>query len=117
MAQRQMLLLRDYLHDFMAQDVGLDELSRLAGLDRFRLTRQFRQAFGQTPHAYLVRLRLRAARALLAQGVAPVEVAARTGFADQSHLGRWFRRAWHMTPAAYQRACTNVLYGAPPHQE
>jgi len=116
-AQRQMLLLRDYLHDFMAQDIGLDELSRLAGLDRFRLTRQFRQAFGQSPHAYLVRLRLRAARALLAQGIAPVEVAARTGFADQSHLGRWFRRAWHMTPATYQRACTNLLYGAPPRQE
>jgi AraC-like DNA-binding protein len=113
-AMRQMQLLRDYLHDFMAQDIGLDELSRLAGLDRFRLTRQFKQAFGQSPHAYLVRLRLRRARALLAQGIEPVQVAAQVGFADQSHLGRWFQRAYRMTPASYQRQCTNVLYASLP---
>lgn len=113
-AQRQMHLLRDYLHDFMAQDIGLDDLSRLSGIDRFRLTRQFKQAFGQSPHAYLVRLRLRSARALLAQGVEPVQVAAQVGFADQSHLGRWFQRAYRLTPAAYQRQCTNVLYRSLP---
>ncbi|KNC07375.1 AraC family transcriptional regulator [Pantoea sp. RIT-PI-b] len=113
-AMRQMQLLRDYLHDFMAQDIGLDDLSRLSGIDRFRLTRQFKQAFGQSPHAYLVRLRLRSARALLAQGIEPVQVAAQVGFADQSHLGRWFQRAYRMTPAAYQRQCTNVLYASLP---
>ncbi len=113
-ATRPMLLLRDYLHDFMAQDIGLDELARLSGIDRFRLTRQFKHAFGQSPHAYLVRLRLRSARALLAQGIEPVQVAAQVGVADQSHLGRWFQRAYRMTPASYQRQCTNVLYAAPP---
>ncbi|MFP3608152.1 AraC family transcriptional regulator, partial [Paraburkholderia sp. SIMBA_053] len=30
------------------------------------------------------------------------------GFSDQSHLGRWFHRAYRMTPAAYRRMCTNV---------
>ncbi len=112
-AMQHMQLLRDYLHDFMAQDIGLDELSRLAGIDRFKLTRQFKQAFGQSPHAYLVRLRLRSARVLLAQGIEPVQVAAQVGFADQSHLGRWFQRAYRMTPASYQRQCTNVLYPTP----
>lgn len=113
-ALRHMQLLRDYLHDFMAQDIGLDDLSRLSGIDRFRLTRQFKQAFGQSPHAYLVRLRLRRARVLLAQGIEPVQVAAQVGFADQSHLGRWFQRAYRMTPACYQRQCTNVLYATAP---
>lgn len=111
-AQRQMLLIRDYLHDFMAQDIGLDELARLSSMNRFKLTRQFKQAFGQSPHAYLVRLRLRTARQLLAQGLTPVQVAAQVGFADQSHLGRWFQRAYRITPATYQRQCTNVLYPA-----
>ncbi|MBB5468099.1 AraC-like DNA-binding protein [Paraburkholderia sp. CI2] len=60
------------------------------------------------PHAYLVRLRLRAARRLLATGRTPAQVAAEVGFADQSHLGRWFRRAYRMTPAAYRQMCTNV---------
>lgn len=99
---------RDYLHAQIDTDVGLDELAAVAGVDRFRLTRRFARAFGMSPHAYLVRLRLRVARQLLAAGRTPAQVAAETGFADQSHLGRWFRRAYRMTPAAYRRMCTNV---------
>lgn len=106
----QMCRVRDYMHDAMAQDMGLDELARYAGIDRFRLTRQFQKAFGQPPHAYLVRLRLRTARMLLAQGFHPAQAAAQVGFADQSHFGRWFRRAYRITPAEYQQQCTNVLY-------
>lgn len=105
----QMQRVRDVLHARMADDIGLDELSRLAGIDRFRLSRQFNKAFGQTPHAYLVRLRLRSARALLAHGQQPAQVAIQVGFADQSHLGRWFQRAYRMSPAAFQQHCTNVL--------
>jgi AraC-like DNA-binding protein len=99
---------RDLLHEQMDGNLGLDELADIAGIDRFRLTRLFRLAFGTSPHAYLVRLRLRAARRLLATGRTPAQVAAEVGFADQSHLGRWFRRAYRMTPAAYRRMCTNV---------
>ena len=102
-------LARDYLHDEMSRDVGLEELAGRAGVDRFRLTRQFKQAYGLSPHAYLVRLRLRMARKLLAGGGTPAQVATDVGFADQSHLGRWFQRAYRMTPAAYRRHCTNVL--------
>ncbi|MEM5294151.1 AraC family transcriptional regulator [Burkholderia sp. JPY481] len=99
---------RDLLHEQMDGNLGLDELAELAGIDRFRLTRLFQRAFGTSPHAYLVRLRLRAARRLLAAGRTPAQVAAEVGFADQSHLGRWFRRAYRMTPAAYRQMCTNV---------
>ena len=105
---RAAALVRDLLHARMAEDVGLDELSAAAGVDRFRLNRAFRAAFGLSPHAYLVRLRLRAARRRLADGEAPALVAAEVGFADQSHLGRWFRRAYGLTPAAYRDLCTNV---------
>ncbi|WP_029590911.1 AraC family transcriptional regulator [Franconibacter pulveris] len=107
-AASQMLRVRDYLHDGMALDIGLDELSRYAGVDRFRLTREFKKAFGLSPHTYLVRLRLRTARTLLAQGFKPALVATQVGFADQSHLGRWFQRAYRLTPAAYQRQCANA---------
>lgn len=99
---------KEFLHVLMSSDVGLDELANYAGIDRFRLTRQFKRCFGQTPHAYLIRLRLRKARALLASGKAPAEVAADVGFSDQSHMGIWFRRAYRLTPAAYRRLCTNL---------
>ncbi|ENT4821175.1 MAG: AraC family transcriptional regulator [Klebsiella michiganensis] len=100
---------RDYLHDNMSANTGLDELAILSGTDRFRMTRQFKAAFGQSPHAYLVRLRLRTARRLLAQGLSPSQAASQTGFADQSHFGRWFRRAYGVSPAAWQNLSTNVL--------
>jgi len=99
----RMVAVRDLLHERMADDVGLDELARFAGVDRFRLTRRFTRAFGLSPHAYLVRLRLRAARRMLATGVGVAQVAAAVGFADQSHLGRWFQRAYRLSPAAYQQ--------------
>ena len=35
-------------------------------------------------------------------------VAAQLGFSDQSHLGRWFKRAYQLTPAFYQQHCTNL---------
>ncbi|TBU84425.1 AraC family transcriptional regulator [Phytopseudomonas dryadis] len=99
---------RDYLHAHHAQDIGLDDLAAACDIDRFRLTRAFKAAFGLAPHAYLVQLRLARARNLLARGERPAQVAALLGFADQSHLGRWFRRAYGLTPAHYQRRCSNL---------
>ena len=99
---------REALADDLGADIGLAELARRAGADRFRLTRLFRDAYGRSPHAYLVQLRLKAARRALAAGESPARAAAACGFADQSHLGRWFRRAYGLTPAAYRRICTDV---------
>lgn len=100
---------REVLHDRYCEDLGLEELAALAGADdRYGLSRAFKAAYGAPPHRYLVQLRLNAARRLLARGEAPAAVAAETGFADQSHMGRWFRRAFGQTPAAYARSCTDV---------
>ncbi|MEJ5863405.1 AraC family transcriptional regulator [Pseudomonas farsensis] len=99
---------RDYLHAHLDQDIGLVELAQVCGVDRFRLTRAFKAAFGLAPHAYLIQLRLARARQLLARGDTPAEVAMALGFADQSHLGRWFRRAFRLTPADYRKRCSNL---------
>ncbi|MGY2400821.1 AraC family ligand binding domain-containing protein [Pseudomonas sp. SDO5271_S396] len=99
---------REYLHAHLHQDVGMDDLALACGVDRFRLTRAFKSAFGLPPHAYLVQLRLARARHLLAKGEQPVDVAIALGFADQSHLGRWFVRAYGLTPAAYRKRCSNL---------
>ncbi|GAB1616651.1 AraC family ligand binding domain-containing protein [Pseudomonas sp. NGC7] len=99
---------RDYLHAHLDRDIGLEDLAQACGVDRFRLTRAFKAAFGLAPHAYLIQLRLARARRLLSQGQTPAEVAMALGFADQSHLGRWFRRAYRLTPADYRRRCSNL---------
>lgn len=99
---------RDYLHAYMTRDIGLDDLARETGTDRFSLTRAFKAAFGLPPHTYLIQLRLARARRMLALGLSPAETAAELGFADQSHLGRWFRRAYGLTPGYYRRQCLNL---------
>lgn len=99
---------RAFLHAHFQEDIGLDHLSVATGVDRYRLTRAFKAAFGIAPHAYLVQLRLAKARRLLASGEQPAAVAMALGFADQSHLGRWFMRAYGLTPALYRKRCSNL---------
>ena len=52
--------------------------------------------------------RLASARRMLARGEQPATVAMTLGFADQSHLGRWFVRAYGLTPALYRKRCSNL---------
>ena len=99
---------REYLHANARSDIGLDQLAAVTGVDRFRLTRAFKAAYGMAPHAYLVQLRLATARRMLARGEQPATVAMELGFADQSHLGRWFVRAYGLTPALYRKRCSNL---------
>jgi AraC-like DNA-binding protein len=94
---------RDLLHDGFADDLSADDLARAVGLSRFQLYRQFRERYGVPPSAYLRQVRLREARRRLAAGAAIAEVAFSTGFADQSHLTRWFRRTYGITPRVYQQ--------------
>lgn len=100
---------RAVLEDEYARNVTLDELARLAGLNAFTLLRAFRRAYGLPPHAYQLQVRLRHARRRLRQGETPAQAALHTGFADQSHLGRHFRRAFGVTPDGYRRGASRTF--------
>ena len=86
------------------EPVTLAELAALSGVSRFQLLRGFVREIGITPHAYLMQLRVRLARRLLARGHAPVQAALLAGFADQSHLTRAFVRQFGITPGRYRQA-------------
>jgi AraC-like DNA-binding protein len=93
----------DMLADRLTEPPSLAELAALTGLSQFALLRAFRAETGLPPHAYLNQLRVRQARLLLDDGVPPAAVAAQTGFADQAHLTRHFKRVIGVPPGAYQR--------------
>ncbi|MQY02301.1 AraC family transcriptional regulator [Actinomadura macrotermitis] len=97
---------RDILHARQLDPPTLEELAAATGTGPFQLLRAFRTATGLPPHAYLNQLRVRSARELLDQGLRPADVAARTGFADQAHLTRHFKRSVGVPPGAYQRGRT-----------
>ncbi len=90
-----------YLDTHLEANTTLDELARVAGVGRFRLIRLFRDALGVPPHRYQVAQRLRRARRLLEAGEPIADVASATGFADQSHMHRHFRRGLGVTPRQY----------------
>jgi AraC-like DNA-binding protein len=97
--------IRELIHDgYAAADLTADDLAAAAGCSRFAAYRAFSQAYGLAPSDYQRQLRVRAARRLLSQGVAPASAAAEAGFADQAHLTRWFRRYYGVTPGAYRAA-------------
>lgn len=104
-AHRAVALVRDYFEAHYADPVRLGDLAEASDLSPFHLVRVFRHATGLTPHAFLDQLRVRHARELLRGGHAPADVALRTGYADQSHLTRHFRRLVGVTPGQYARSC------------
>jgi AraC family transcriptional regulator len=95
----------DLLEARLAEDVGLDELAAAAGLHPTHFARAFRSTTGTSPHRHLLARRIERAKELLAGTGKPLaEVAALCGFADQSHLGSWFRRLTGTTPRRFRDA-------------
>ena len=76
----------------------------MAGCSRYALHRGFVAAYGLAPSDYQRQLRLRAARRMLAAGHSPADAASGAGFADQSHLTRWFKRYYGFTPGTFQQS-------------
>ena len=82
----------------------VDMLAREVGLSPAHFARAFKETMGQAPHQYLLWLRLERARRLLELCGADLSgIAQRTGFADQAHFTRLFKRAYHVTPGALMR--------------
>jgi AraC-like DNA-binding protein len=92
--------LRSHSHD----RITLRQLAGVANITPTRLCRAFARHVGLPPYAYQLRMRIDDAKRLLLQGHAVADVAAATGFADQSHLGRHFKRIVGAAPSAYRSA-------------
>ena len=92
----------ELMQDDSASPLSLSQLSAVAGLTPSHFVRAFSQHYGMTPHAYLLDRRIRHARTLLKQGQPLAEVALASGFADQAHFQRQFKRRVAATPGQYR---------------
>ena len=87
-----------------AAPLSLDRLAAEARVSKYHFGRLFRQATGVTPHAYLVRVRLDAAREMLAETDLGVgQVARRCGYASASHFAAAFAAGFGLPPGDYRK--------------
>jgi AraC family transcriptional regulator len=104
---RWLQAVRDRLADGCLDPPSLAELAAGASVHPNHLAAAFRRHFGDTVGGFVRRRRVElACRMLTATRTPLAEVALRTGFADQSHFTRTFRRLVGVTPAAYRRSKT-----------
>jgi AraC family transcriptional regulator len=95
----------EFIHAHIESDLRLRDLAREANISMSHLIRGFRQSTGKTPYQYLLHQRIERARSLMRDHRAPLtEVALASGFADQHHLARVFRRITGVTPSNYRRS-------------
>ena len=91
------------IHASLAEDLPLSRLAAAAGLSPSHFARSFRAAVGQSPHRYVIHLRVERARGLLEDTRMPVvEVGIRCGFAQITHFATMFRKVTGLSPRAYR---------------
>jgi AraC-like DNA-binding protein len=94
-----------HLETNFADEISLSGLASKAQMSRSHFALLFRQFTGHAPHQYLLLVRLNHARKLIGErnpSLSLAEIAASTGFCDQAHLNRHFRRVFGTTPAAFR---------------
>lgn len=103
LAPQVLARVRDYIEAHLDRTLRLDELAAVADLSPFHFLRRFKASTRHTPQVFVQARRGARAKALLAQGLPPAEVAAAVGLVDQSHLNRLLRKQFGITPGLYQR--------------
>jgi AraC-like DNA-binding protein len=134
----QIVLVRQVRHLLRAKDtadaryfepLSVQDLARTAGLSRAHFSREFRRAFGESPHVYLLTRRLeRAAAQLRSTQRSVAEICFSVGLQSVGSFTSSFTRTFGLSPTAYRTAygqsanhspiptCVLRFYGRPRHR-
>jgi AraC-like DNA-binding protein len=126
---RHLLRARDLADSRYFERLSVDDLARAAGLSRAHFSREFRRAFGESPHGYLLTRRLERAAALLRNTDRSVaDVCMSVGLQSVGSFTTTFTRTYGLSPTAYRATfppaaifalvpgCVMRAYGRPQHR-
>jgi AraC-like DNA-binding protein len=126
---RHLLRARDVADARYFEPLGVDDLACAAGLSRAHFSREFRRAFGESPHAYVLTRRLERAAALLRSTDRRVaDICFSVGLRSVGSFTTSFTRVYGMSPTAYRAAfppaarqaqiptCVLRVFGRPQHR-
>jgi AraC-like DNA-binding protein len=125
---RHLLRAKDAADSRYFEPLGVDDMARVAGLSRAHFSREFRLAFGEPPHAYLLTRRLERAAALLrCTDRSVADICMSVGMQSVGSFTTTFTRTYRVSPTAYRAAfapaaeralvpgCVLRVYGRPQH--
>jgi AraC-like DNA-binding protein len=126
---RHLLRAKDLADARFAEPLGVADLARAAGLSPAHFSREFRKAFGEPPHVYLLTRRLERAAALLRNTDRTVaEICMAVGLSSVGSFTTSFTRLYGRSPTAYRAsyppaatfalvpACVVRAYARPQHR-
>jgi AraC-like DNA-binding protein len=126
---RHLLRAKDAADSRYFEPIGVEDMARAAGLSRAHFSREFRRAFGESPHAYLLTRRLERAAALLRNTDRSVaDVCLSVGLQSIGSFTTSFTRTYGASPTAYRAAyppaaqhalvptCVLRAHGRPQHR-
>jgi AraC-like DNA-binding protein len=126
---RHLARARDLADACYAEEIGVEDMARAAGLSRAHFSREFKRAFGESPHAYLLTRRLERAAALLRTTDRSVsDICFSVGLRSLGSFTTSFARTYGLSPAAYRDsfppaaemarvpACVVRFYARPQHR-
>jgi AraC-like DNA-binding protein len=126
---RHLLRAKDLADARYFEQIGVEDMARAAGLSRAHFSREFRAAFGESPHVYLLTRRLERAAALLRTTDRSVaDVCFSVGLQSVGSFTTSFKRIYGRSPTAYRAAyppaaahalvpaCVVRAFGRPQHR-
>ena len=93
--------IHDYILDHVKDDLTLDKLQQISGLNKFSIIRNFKKQYLTTPAAYHLQYRIAEAKSLLSKGADVFDICEELRFYDQAHLIREFKKMYGITPGTY----------------
>jgi AraC family transcriptional regulator len=95
----------EHINANLGDNLELSVLAEVAGVNLYHFARAFKQSTGESPHQYVLRRRIEQAKELLRHPqLTVIEASARTGFVDQSHFSKVFRRIVGIAPSEYRNS-------------
>jgi AraC family transcriptional regulator len=93
----------EYINANLDHRLELSVLADVAGLNLYHFAKAFKQSTGETPHQHVLRRRIERAKEFLQNSrLSVIEASARTGFVDQSHFSKVFRRIVGVAPSEFR---------------
>lgn len=94
----------EFFQDNPSCQYSLEDVARVADMDRYRFIRTFKTQTGKTPHGYLTDLKIeRACQYLRDSRMSMTDICIACGFSDSSHFSTVFKRRIGMPPSQYRR--------------